>query len=195
MEPKAKWQNLLSLETIKKRNKPKEAPKPAEKAPFFLPTVAGAKAQFDLSQPKQEKETQSRISHGTEMMDIETEFSQLLAAGSEKGDYTAFVDYAKSLSPSALDVQMRTLPVNENLSTHHQFVSAILFMLRTRKNFEMAQAWLNVFLTIHGDLIIANPLSDIHATLKETLAVQNQEFGRLSEQIHYGLCMIDFARK
>ncbi len=37
--PKAMWQSLFQLELIKARNKPKEAPKAPEKAPFFLPTV------------------------------------------------------------------------------------------------------------------------------------------------------------
>ncbi|EQC27067.1 hypothetical protein SDRG_15077 [Saprolegnia diclina VS20] len=37
--PKAMWQSLFQLELIKARNKPVEAPKAPEKAPFFLPTV------------------------------------------------------------------------------------------------------------------------------------------------------------
>ncbi|RHY32767.1 hypothetical protein DYB32_002266 [Aphanomyces invadans] len=37
--PKAMWQSLFQLELIKKRNKPKEAPKAPEQAPFFLPTI------------------------------------------------------------------------------------------------------------------------------------------------------------
>jgi U3 small nucleolar RNA-associated protein 21 len=44
--PKARWQTLLHLDVIRARNKPKEAPKPPEKAPFFLPSV-GDKAVTD----------------------------------------------------------------------------------------------------------------------------------------------------
>ena len=39
--PASFWQNLLSLELIKERNKPTEAPSAPEQAPFFLPTVPG----------------------------------------------------------------------------------------------------------------------------------------------------------
>lgn len=39
--PKSKWQTLLHLDLIKQRNKPKEAPKVPEKAPFFLPSTTG----------------------------------------------------------------------------------------------------------------------------------------------------------
>lgn len=37
--PKSRWQTLLHLDLIKERNKPKEAPKLPEKAPFFLPSA------------------------------------------------------------------------------------------------------------------------------------------------------------
>ena len=37
--PRSKWQTLLNLEVIKARNKPKEAPKAPEQAPFFLPSL------------------------------------------------------------------------------------------------------------------------------------------------------------
>ena len=46
--PRTRWQTLLNLEVITQRNKPKEPPKPPEKAPFFLPSVAGVEHRFDF---------------------------------------------------------------------------------------------------------------------------------------------------
>lgn len=43
--PKSRWQTLLHLDLIKKRNKPTEAPKVPEKAPFFLPSAGDQKGQ------------------------------------------------------------------------------------------------------------------------------------------------------
>lgn len=81
MEPRAKWQNLLHLDTIKLRNKPKEAPKLPEKAPFFLPTLPGAKAQFKLDETtKEDKEDESRKLRFSEL-NVESEYSKLLRAG------------------------------------------------------------------------------------------------------------------
>jgi U3 small nucleolar RNA-associated protein 21 len=40
--PKSRWQTLLHLDMIKERNKPTEAPKAPEKAPFFLPSANGS---------------------------------------------------------------------------------------------------------------------------------------------------------
>ncbi|KAL1936765.1 hypothetical protein VTP01DRAFT_899 [Rhizomucor pusillus] len=198
LEPKAKWQNLLNLETIKKRNKPKEAPKAPEKAPFFLPTLPGAIPKFAVEEEKQnneQKEIESRRLNFANI-DTETAFVKALRNCHDKNrDYTSFVDLAKSMGPSSIDVEVRTLPLDGDLTVHNYFVEAILFILRSRKNFELAQTWLTVFLNIHGDVIISNPENDIHDKLQETLVLQKEEFGRLSEQIHYGLCLIDFARK
>ena len=37
--PKARWQTLLNLDVIRERNKPKDAPKKPQSAPFFLPAT------------------------------------------------------------------------------------------------------------------------------------------------------------
>lgn len=86
MEPRAKWQNLLHLDTIKLRNKPKEAPKLPEKAPFFLPTLPGAKAQFNLEnamdvdkKEEDEQEKSKRIQFT--QLNTDTEYCKLLRAG------------------------------------------------------------------------------------------------------------------
>lgn len=61
--PKSRWQTLLHLDLIKKRNKPTEVPKVPEKAPFFLPSTNGTKAQDQdaLVAAKEGDESKSRI--------------------------------------------------------------------------------------------------------------------------------------
>ncbi|KAJ7582969.1 WD40-repeat-containing domain protein [Mycena floridula] len=44
--PRSRWQTLINLDVIQQRNKPKEAPKAPEKAPFFLPTLPGVEPRF-----------------------------------------------------------------------------------------------------------------------------------------------------
>ncbi|KAL4210717.1 hypothetical protein CU097_012847 [Rhizopus azygosporus] len=199
MEPRAKWQNLLHLDTIKLRNKPKEAPKLPEKAPFFLPTLPGAKTQFNLEPmdvDKDKKDEQTKTKQlSLNQLNTETEYSKLLRSGHESSNYDGFVNYAKTLSPAAIDVELRSFTIDSELTILNYFLEAIVYMLKSRKNFELAQAWLSVFLAIHGDLIITSTSIDIHEKIKTILSIQNTEFGRLSEQIHYSLCLIDFARR
>lgn len=57
--PKSRWQTLLHLDLIKERNKPKEAPKAPEKAPFFLPS--GKDSALAQQKSGTDEENQSRI--------------------------------------------------------------------------------------------------------------------------------------
>ncbi|XP_053552265.1 WD repeat-containing protein 36-like, partial [Bombina bombina] len=44
--PDSRWRNLLNLDIIKQRNKPKEPPKVPKSAPFFIPTLPGLVPRF-----------------------------------------------------------------------------------------------------------------------------------------------------
>ena len=50
-DPLTKWSTLSNLELIKERNKPIEAPKQPEQAPFFLSTIPGLTPQFTTETP------------------------------------------------------------------------------------------------------------------------------------------------
>ena len=92
--PKSKWQTLLHIDLIKQRNKPKEAPKAPEKAPFFLPSVggpptAGAPGALLPGQPDAAAAAEeSRISRVTQLDRSRAEqlFTSKLLAGAATGD-------------------------------------------------------------------------------------------------------------
>jgi U3 small nucleolar RNA-associated protein 21 len=85
--PKSRWQTLLHLDLIKQRNKPTEAPKVPEKAPFFLPSL-------EKPMPiaaEEKKEASENISERSRIMKMdrlasEGPFTVSLRAGSESGD-------------------------------------------------------------------------------------------------------------
>lgn len=84
--PKSKWQTLLHLDLIKERNKPKEAPKAPEKAPFFLPSTTGAPALTATEDKESEQFTDtSRISK-LDRARFEEKFSSKLRVGAETGN-------------------------------------------------------------------------------------------------------------
>ncbi|GAB0205423.1 WD repeat-containing protein 36 [Grus japonensis] len=57
--PESRWKNLLSLDVIKKKNKPKEPPKVPKSAPFFIPTLPGLIPRYIA--PEEENDTQSKV--------------------------------------------------------------------------------------------------------------------------------------
>ena len=62
-DPITKWSTLSNLELIKERNKPIEAPKQPEQAPFFLSTIPGITPRFTTETPiTNETETENENS-------------------------------------------------------------------------------------------------------------------------------------
>lgn len=100
-----------------------------------------------------------------------------------------FFEYLKSLSPSSTDVEIRSLISLDHLTT---FLRALTQRLKSHKDFEAVQAFLSVFLTVHGDVLIANP--EMNEVLKELKSVQARESGRLGELISYSLGTLGFLR-
>jgi U3 small nucleolar RNA-associated protein 21 len=85
--PRSRWQTLLHLDLIKQRNKPKEAPKQPEKAPFFLPSTNGSSSVIpDEIKPADERQDVSRITRFDRLSRTEEAFTSKLRAGSESGN-------------------------------------------------------------------------------------------------------------
>lgn len=83
--PKSRWQTLLHLDLIKQRNKPKEAPKAPEKAPFFLPSTNSAKPKTVEEGAGEKQESSSRIVR-LELARQEEAFTGKLLAGAASED-------------------------------------------------------------------------------------------------------------
>ena len=104
--PKSRWQTLLHLDVIRARNKPKEAPKAPEKAPFFLPSMpqnpeSGAGKPSVLGLPSSE-EPKSRISSSalasrSSAATATSEFTRLLQLASETQRYASLIAYLSLL--------------------------------------------------------------------------------------------------
>ncbi|KAF8163624.1 Utp21-domain-containing protein [Crassisporium funariophilum] len=188
--PRSRWQTLLNLEVIQQRNKPKEPPKAPEKAPFFLPTLPGVETRFALEvkdsaqKPKTDTRRLERALRGTESV-----FCQKLAAEGSDGDYEGFFNYAKMLSPAALDLELRSLVTLEHLSL---FINALNQRLTSHRDFEAVQAFQNVFLRMHGDVLVAN--SEMRHELENLIEVQRKESRRVLELIASSLGTLGFVR-
>ncbi|EUC37081.1 hypothetical protein COCCADRAFT_86587 [Bipolaris zeicola 26-R-13] len=164
--PKSRWQTLLHLDVIRARNKPKEAPKAPEKAPFFLPSVGQNQIQGvddnnsnTLTASTEPQDTKSRISSSalasrSSAATATDTFSRHLAHATETGDYTPLLSHLSSLPPSAADIAIRTLDTAEPYTELRTFIKALTARLEQRRDYELVQAWMSVFLRLHGDVVV-----------------------------------------
>lgn len=100
----------------------------------------------------------------------------------------AFVKHCTSLSPAALDIELRTLSPD----CFAPFIRVSLFHMRSRKSFELAQAWLNVFVKLHGDMLSRD--DTCRTLLSELLHMHQQEWGRIEASMRFCNCTLDFVR-
>jgi U3 small nucleolar RNA-associated protein 21 len=110
-------------------------------------------------------------------------FDRLLSAGD------ALFDYIKSLSPAAIDVELRSLV---SLNGLLQFLRAIKRRLQSHLDFEAVQTLQNVVLRMHADMIIEN--EELRAELEELLNVQKKEGGRVLDLLASSLGTLGFVR-
>ncbi|BGP40594.1 rRNA-processing protein utp21 [Rhodotorula kratochvilovae] len=193
--PRSRWTTLLNLETIKARNKPKEAPKAPEHAPFFLPTLPGVETRFDFGVGAGDKGDKGGDAPAKRKLDfamgasIETEFVRRMMAEAKDGSYQGFFEFLKALSPSGVDLEIRSLASIAHLEG---FLHALLQRLRSHRDFEACQAFLAVFLRVHGDVLVANP--ELRPALEAIQAEQTKEAERLIDLTHYNLGTLAFLR-
>ncbi|KAJ7273299.1 Utp21 specific WD40 associated putative domain-containing protein [Mycena rebaudengoi] len=189
--PRSRWQTLLNLEVIQQRNKPKEAPKAPEQAPFFLPTLPGVEPRFAPAQKdsddssKKDTRRLKRAAEGTQSV-----FLEKLTADDAAGDYEDFFAFAKTLSPAAIDLELRSLVMLDSLRT---FINALTRRLLSHRDFEAVQTFQNVFLRMNAEVIVDNP--ELQADLERLMEVQRKESERVLELIASSLGTLGFVRE
>ncbi|OQE21705.1 hypothetical protein PENSTE_c011G03478 [Penicillium steckii] len=214
--PRSRWQSLLHLDSIKERNRPKEAPKAPEKAPFFLPslqgkddtqspnpaTAAGAAELDSLMQSADaERSRISKMQTGV-IGSSDSPITQFLESGHESGNYEPLIEHLKSLSPARADLEIRSLDprVRNGFSELVVFVNALTMRLKSRRDFELVNAWMAVLLKIHADTVglCAHRDEPEYRLLRNALAAwakeQEQEGKRLAGLVGYCRGVVGFLR-
>ena len=100
-----------------------------------------------------------------------------------------FFNFSKTLSPAAIDLELRSLVTLQSLQL---FLNALKQRLLSHRDFEAVQTFQNVFLRIHGDIIVAH--QELQSDLEELLGVQHKESQRVLELIASSLGTLGFVR-
>merc|ERR1719239_488814 len=191
--PTSRWLNLLNLDVIKAKNKPRAPPKKPKAAPFFLPTVAGLETKFDLSGlgPEEKEETGTDINLG---MTSFTEFGTSLGRAESEEDFLAVIKTLMEKGPSAIDIEVRSLGPEGGgtISALCQFLEMIKVGLRSNTNFEALQSYLSLFLKVHGDLVSQE--EELVEILRDIQTLQDQSWSSLQAELDESLCLVKFFK-
>lgn len=191
--PKSRWQTLLHLDVIRARNKPKEAPKAPEHAPFFLPAVGDKPAPAtDADADPASRISSSALASRSAAATSTSEFTRLLAAAQDSAAYTPVLTYLSSLPPSAADIALRTLDTTAPFAELSTFIQALTSRLRERRDYELVQAWMSVFLRLHGDVVVRDQgLVGLLRTWQEESKRERERVGGL---VGYSVGVVGWVR-
>lgn len=185
----SRWQNLLNIDIIRKRNKPKEPPKAPKAAPFFLPTIPSLNFQFDFN-AEETNEDGSKMLMPSVVSRL-TDFGKLLDATISTNDFTAVIDKLKTLGPTMIEFELKSLDpeTGGTVDIMLQFFKCIEFMLKSNLDFELAQSYLAVFLKAHGTAISNN--EKLFGYLPNVQSCLSVAWERLQEKLLYSICVVE----
>lgn len=148
----ASWLNLMEIETIRKRNKPLQPPQIQKAAPFLLPTLLSLNdIKFDIKTDSQED---SRILKSLSPLNM-TDFGKMLKLTSNTNDFSLVMNQLFRFGPSTIYFEIKSLSPYSGGSVEVmlQYFKCIEFILKSNKNFELAEAYMSIFLKAHGSTI------------------------------------------
>ncbi|KAJ8881266.1 hypothetical protein PR048_017742 [Dryococelus australis] len=185
----SRWHNLLNLDVIKKRNKPKEPPKAPKAAPFFLPTIPSLEMRFDLSETvEKSKDVETRTVLGVNQnLSI---FGKLLNQSAETGRFDSALEKLMSMGPSAIDLEVSLLAPEGggSIELMLKFMRLVEHMLDSRKNFELAYSYLGLFLKTHGETVASEP--ELRSCANSLREQQLSGWQDLQNKLLYNLCVV-----
>ena len=199
--PRSAWHSLMHLDEIKERNRPKEAPKKPEAAPFFLPTVSTLERNpvFDLGGDEKEdlEEKGSKVLRGA-FGDAQSKFLSAVKRGAESDNFAEAFALLRSMTPSAIHGEIHMMEVlegaeGEDLESVRVTLRFVRQALKSNCNVEFLQAFMAVFLRVHSAAIMR--YEQLHAEaegLKKQLA---GAWERLDDKLSEVSCLTGFFLK
>ena len=88
-----------------------------------------------------------------------------------------------------MDVELRSLV---SLDSMRLFIGALTCRLRSHRDFEAVQAFMNVFLRMHGDVLASN--QELRSELRLLAEAQRKESEKLLELLASSLGTLGFVR-
>ncbi|EGD76204.1 hypothetical protein PTSG_00909 [Salpingoeca rosetta] len=194
----SRWQNLSKLEHIRQRNKPKEGPKAPPRAPFFLQTKPGLKHEFKpMFDPLAETGAKSKVLNFSEF-GVLSAFQRTLLQCNEEDNFDALIELISTMGITAIETEIRSLSadnVGGDSDDPVQFLAMLnffRFLLTARKNFELCQAYLHLFLTVHTADIARFP--QLEPVVAEVQRLHRSTWTELDGMFQHALCMITYFK-
>lgn len=185
-QPTSRWLNLLHLDIVKKRNKPKTPLTVPKSAPFFLPTIPSLELEFDL---EKEKNKETKLLIPQELTTLSAFAKKLFECDNEES-YGKCIVKLKVLPPASIEAEVSSMApdVGGSIEVLKKFLNMIEVMLKSNRDFELAQSYLSLFLKTHTKVISQS--EDLRNMLNSVEEAACQAWTKLQNQLLYNICIV-----
>ena len=196
--PESRWKNLLSLDVIKERNKPKHVVQKPKNAPFFIPTISGLETKFDLAAAGKAESEGAASADGDRKTPAPlvslSAFGRALLAAETEEDLSAVLGLLKEMGPSAIEVEVVGLAPEGGgtLELMSQFLALVLSCLRRKRDFEACQAYLGLFMKKHADSVMES--AELTDVLEQVLREQETCLREISRTLEGSATLVGFFK-
>ncbi|XP_047228808.1 WD repeat-containing protein 36 [Girardinichthys multiradiatus] len=190
--PESRWKSLLHLDAIKKKNKPVAPPAAPPTAPFFLPTVPGLMPQFQLP-PTTKQETESKVLPWGSLAQ-RSEFGSALESALESGSFDRPLRLLKDCGPAGVSVELTCLTAGGGGANNLllAFILMIDRMLATGRDFDLAHAYLALFLKLHLRMLSQDAVA-MEALLRLSSRLESG-WADLQASFNQSLCLLSYTK-
>ncbi|CAF3817831.1 unnamed protein product [Rotaria magnacalcarata] len=195
--PESKWKNLLVLDTIRQRNKPKEAINIPKQAPFFLPTVSNLRG-FVFINPDDEDEKNKKQSRIHQIQKFLHESSLTNFLDRQKASSTLSIDvisHLKDLGMAKIEYELRCLSPEQggSLERMFKFIDILNQALDEKQNYDLVSSYLALFIQLHGTSFIWKN-DELIEQIRKIQLKQKETWLNIQRQLNTSIALVKYIK-
>ncbi|CAM2719555.1 unnamed protein product [Rotaria socialis] len=195
--PESKWKNLLVLDTIRQRNKPKEAINIPKQAPFFLPTVSNLRG-FVFINPDDEDEKNKKQSRIHQIQKFLHESSLTNFLDRQKASSSLSIDvinHLKDLGMAKIEYELRCLSPEQggSLERMFKFIDILNQALEEKQNYDLVSSYLALFIQLHGTSFIWKN-DELIEQIRKIQLKQKETWLNIQRQLNTSIALVKYIK-
>lgn len=119
-----------------------------------------------------------------------TVFAKKLVECETEDSFDTCIQKLKSLAPAAIEAEVSSMApeVGGSDKVMKQFLLMLDVMLKSNRDFELAQSYLSIYLKTHTKVIALN--EDLRNTLASVEETATQAWSKLQSKLLYNICVV-----
>lgn len=119
-----------------------------------------------------------------------TAFAKKLIVCETVENYEKCIEKLKTLPPAAIEAEVTSMAPDAggNIDVMKQFLKMLDVMLKSNRDFELAQSYLSLFLKMHTKIISQN--EDMRDSLESVEESATKAWAKLQNELLYNICVV-----